>query len=199
MSPRCALLMLVIGAVCVLARGASKNKCPWVMGKYPFDETKMSGEWYIIAGTPLLGPAISKCPKLTFSAKKTNNDLLLNLRLNATNPKDGSEFTYESNSQAFKPEKAAMSQGVWRRVGTEQWTQVYKQVFAQTDYDNYAVFLACRSLYNDATSSFGRHFAAQVWSRRPTLSEETLGVLKNLLTGYDVDPADIQMADQSCY
>ncbi|PSN55420.1 hypothetical protein C0J52_11092 [Blattella germanica] len=79
--------------------------------------------------------------------------------------------------------------------GTELW--VYKQSIVATDYDSYAVIVACRHIFDDKTKAFGRDLMAQVWSRNQTLTKDVQDVLVSFLSGYDVDPDSIKIVDRT--
>lgn len=75
---------------------------------------------------------------------------------------------------------------------------VFKQSIVATDYDNYAVVISCRQVYVASTKSFGRNLYAEIWTRnKVTLPAETVAVLKNVLSSYDLEVSEIKNVDRS--
>jgi len=67
-----------------------------------------------------------------------------------------------------------------------------------TDYDNYAVVVACKAAFDETTKTFGRHLKGGILARpNKSLPSETVAVLKNLLTSYDIEESEIINVDQT--
>jgi hypothetical protein len=75
---------------------------------------------------------------------------------------------------------------------------VYKKSIIATDYETYALSVACRPTFNSETKEFGRDLIAHIYARGKTLSEETLKTLKSTLTSYDIAYDSIKMMVHDC-
>ncbi|KAK7793595.1 hypothetical protein R5R35_008889 [Gryllus longicercus] len=192
-----ALVLLAALLVAVAAnRSSFRGKCPINLGKTPFDPRKMAGEWFIQAGTPLFGEQLSRCARFTVRPRLEGHELFYDIQYNALSPRDGKPYALESKSQAYNPHRGALSLGVWRRAGTEEYSEPFGQSVVATDYKTFAVFLACRPVYDPSTRTFQRALAAQVWGRSASMDDDARRALADLLSSYDVAREDIKMADQ---
>jgi hypothetical protein len=76
-------------------------------------------------------------------------------------------------------------------------TEVYKQSIVATDYDTYAIFVGCKMEFDEPKKTFNRELHAKIWGRKTSLSEETLKVLINILSSYDINMDEVKMINHT--
>ncbi|CAB3383356.1 Hypothetical predicted protein [Cloeon dipterum] len=188
-------IVVLAALLAVAAADHHFKRCPWTIGKYPFDEAKFAGEWNAIAYLPNEKFGEKKCTKLSVSSFKGESGTTLNYKF--TYIQDGKNKAGEMITFS-KGDKGAMAYATYKKEETSTFSPVYKQAIVATDYDTYALFLACRPTFNEETKEFGRDLHATILSRTTTLPEEKLKTLKSLLTSYDIEYDSIKLADNSC-
>ncbi|KAF4517095.1 hypothetical protein B566_EDAN007018 [Ephemera danica] len=166
---------------------ADSKKCPKIMGKTPFDESKMAGQWYIqyIHMSKVLGPVKKECAKLEISTLRTDSEMSMTSKVTY---KVGNESrTGEAFSKPCKSDNSATFFGVYKKHDDAKWSDVHKKVIIATDYDNYALCLICKPTFDADTKTFGRSLYVDIISRSQTLDSKIVDTLKNIISGYDID------------
>ncbi|KAF4516736.1 hypothetical protein B566_EDAN008426 [Ephemera danica] len=179
-----------------LTTGEKAVDCPNTVGIYPFDDIKIQGKWYIVAGLPSAINAGKTCSVIEITSERNDTEILTSMHVtyNVNKVIQNVEIFSRSNNMASPAE----SYGVFNR-GNGQWSEVYKHSIVAIDYDNYAISIACKPKFYEDTMTFGRSIYADIWSRRPTLDKTTLQTLKNVLSGYNIDIAQIKdMSQTTC-
>lgn len=166
----------------------------------------MAGEWYLV--NAIMDKSFT-CGKFDYQVTKDAHVIQFSGKM-----EDGTPFKGESFAQPMfgKPEKGANMLAVWKKesgnytgkykFNTVQQTYkffsgIFKQSIAVTDYENYAVFIGCRNIFDETTKSFNRHIKAGILSRKPTLPVETIQVLKNVISGYDIDVSTMKSIEHT--
>ncbi|XP_065341741.1 apolipoprotein D-like [Cloeon dipterum] len=188
-------IVVLAALLAVAAADYHFKRCPRTIGKYPFDEAKFAGEWNAVAYLPNGQFDENRCTKLSVSSFKGESGTTLNYKL--TYILDGKNKAGEVITFS-KGDKGAVAYATYKKDETSNFTAVYKQAIVATDYDTYAVFVACRPTFNEESKEFGRDLHATILSRTTTLPEEKLKTLKSLLTSYDIEYDSIKRADSSC-
>ncbi|XP_059486700.1 uncharacterized protein LOC132203163 [Neocloeon triangulifer] len=178
----------------VAAADHHQKKCPWVTGKYPFDESKFAGDWNVIAYVPNPNFGEKKCTKLSVAAFKGEAGTTLNYKFNYF--QDGKAKIGEMISY-LKGDKGAMSYSTYKKEETSKFSPVFKQAIVATDYDSYAVCVTCRPTFNEETKEFSRDLYAVILARSATLPEDKLKTLKSILTSYDIEYDSIKLMDHT--
>ncbi|XP_046387945.1 uncharacterized protein LOC124157344 [Ischnura elegans] len=187
-----AAMLLVAGA-----HAAIKDKCPFAIGKYPFDPEKMVGKWYVITCASNHPDQETKyCPKYEVTYQKTSGDEKFEVKFTALD-KNRKELSYEGVSKPWQNEKVSMLFGVMKKSDAEKYDGVYMESIIATDYDNYAVYLGCKPTFDAAKNDFGRQYRAAVLSRKPTLSEDIKKTLVNVLSGYDIKETEFKVMEHT--
>ncbi|CAG2065783.1 unnamed protein product [Timema podura] len=157
----------------------------------------MNGDWHLISGTPLMGEKLmTKCGKFSLYHEKKDLTVSTSLKFAGLSAEDNQPAVFEAMGQPMYPNKS-VTYGVWKKGGSSQWSGIYKQAIVATDYDTFAVFVACRPIFKEDTKTFDRHLIGHIWARESTLKPDVIATLKSILIGYDVDPADIHDIDRS--
>ncbi|KAK7794355.1 hypothetical protein R5R35_007239 [Gryllus longicercus] len=195
-----ALLALLLGpARPAHAHPGHMHRCPPPLGKFPFDAQKFSGEWFVVARTPLLKiPDVdSKCHKFTYSTESQGNETRVSMKITIKTDEKAMEPEVKGHF-SNRPNAGSVMQGVWRPSAGDKWMPgVFTTSVLVTDYDTYAVTVTCKEMYFDKTDSFDRLLIPHVLSRTPELEANALAVLKNVLTGIDIDEDTIKDQDNS--
>ncbi|XP_069676803.1 apolipoprotein D-like [Periplaneta americana] len=184
----CAAFILVW---CGLAGGHHHfhtNRCLNSLGKFPFDEQKFSGEWFVVARVfrPNKMPGKVTCDKLHYTAEmdgnltRTHIDVHLNLD-------DGSNSVWEGKGQAIKPGFASVTAMAWKNTKDDKWHSVLKHTILSTDYDSYALVHACKENYDDKDDSFTKFVFDQIWSRTKAMDAGLLKTLKSVMSSLDIE------------
>ncbi|XP_065335917.1 apolipoprotein D-like [Cloeon dipterum] len=192
-------LVLLFCVLAVVAAGKNKNKafvrkCPKVFGKTPFDQQKFAGLWHMISymETELTE---EKCARMNVTVKTTEDGAtILDYQL-PHKTLDGSLKTDEVYSVAEKG-KTAESFAVFKQEGG-QWSDPYKKYIVATDYNTYAITISCKTIFNEEKMKMDRSMCAHVYSRNTTLPQQTLEILHNIMSSYDIDTASMKIMDHS--
>ncbi|XP_034242997.1 bilin-binding protein-like [Thrips palmi] len=179
-----------------------KPSCPMVPGKYPFDLDKFQGDWYLAAGNDLSLELKGKCGKVTFPTlmkEKEGKDAVLSSRYTGVSIKDNTPIAYDFTMQPIISDKIANLYSVFRAEGSNTYSAIYKTSIVATDYNTYALYLACKPVFNAETKTYGRTLFSEIWTRKDvTLSKDTMDTLTNILSSYDIDATSIKTIERNC-
>jgi len=190
------IALLALFVAVVAAGDLRKPKCPMAPGKYPFDAEKFSGEWNLVAGCSSSLESKGKCGKYNVVYQKDNKDVAMTTRYTGVSTKDSTPITFEALTSAVISDKAAFGYSVSRHEGSNSYSEVYKQSIIATDYNTYALYVACRPVFDAQNKNFDRKIYAEIWARQGvTLSKDTLDTLTSVLASYDIDTTDIKTVE----
>ncbi|KAJ9581433.1 hypothetical protein L9F63_023365 [Diploptera punctata] len=183
-------ILLAVCITLVASHHFHTNRCLPAMGKYPFDEQKFSGDWYVVsrAFRPDEFGAL-KCDKLHYSAELVGNLTRTTLDVHIKQ-EDGTEQHWMGKGQAMLPGYSSTTSMAWRNSDIDEWHSVARHAVLATDYDSYALIHACIERYDGNTDDFSKMVFDQIWSRTTTLDDATIKTLKSIMSSFDLEEGD---------
>ncbi|KAJ9581432.1 hypothetical protein L9F63_023364 [Diploptera punctata] len=182
-------LVLAVCTTLVASHHFHTNRCLPAMGKYPFDEQKFSGDWYIVsrAFRPINFP--TKCDKLQYKAEMVGNLTRTSIDIHVK-LEDGKEQHWMGKGQAILPGYSSTTSMAWKSSDNDEWHSVARHAVLATDYDSYAIIHACLERYDANTDDFTKLVFDQIWSRTATMDAATLKILKSIMSSLDIQDDD---------
>ncbi|XP_066590994.1 uncharacterized protein [Prorops nasuta] len=161
--------------------------CPAETGQ-PLDLNEFSGKWFMVAGTPVSGKAVSNCGQ--FLVTKTSEDSFT-MKYSAISHRGNRPVTFNVNATINNNNVVAN----WKLEGSKKVLGPFKHITVSKDYSSYLAMVVCSK--NDSSHDSGYKFS-MIWSREKSLSSRILEELKTALTSY-VHKANILLVDhESC-
>ncbi|KAF4517094.1 hypothetical protein B566_EDAN007016 [Ephemera danica] len=188
------LLIVAVSNVEAIKEFANK-KCPHAMGKYPFDLHKFAGKWYIVSGLPGESEDSSEEKCITSDIPPPTGDDTVSMFGQISYVKKNKTVHEDIYWSPIKHWPSISYLTMKGDDGTGE--EIYKETVIATDYDNYAVVLMCRSIFDSHTKQFGRSLYANIFSRTATLDAKIVDTLKGVISGYDIDTTKFVDEDNS--
>ncbi|XP_012271033.1 uncharacterized protein LOC105694700 [Orussus abietinus] len=142
---------------------------------------RFSGEWYMVAGTPVTGGELSRCGH--YMVRKTSESTFT-IRYTAISHRRNHPVAFLVNGTVARDVT-----GSWQLEGSNRILGPFRHIVVSADYGSFLAMLVCAE---DSQDLPGRRFA-MIWSRGRRLSSKVLQDLKGKLAGY-IDEAKILTA-----
>ncbi|CAB3368537.1 Hypothetical predicted protein [Cloeon dipterum] len=108
----------------------------------------------------------------------------------------GEDKTAEFFTQALRPTDPSTGFGVF--VKTNYWESLVKTGIVATDYESFALVMACGPLFDMDRRSFGRQIYANILARSTEAIHPTaMTALKNMISSYDINLDSLKYVDHS--
>ncbi|XP_059473494.1 apolipoprotein D-like [Neocloeon triangulifer] len=157
-------------------------------------QSSFAGDWYVLAykGDPALPE--KKCAKIKVEVGQQDGRTTIVYKFHYQQA-DGDK-TAEFFTQALRPTDPSTGFGVF--VKTNYWESLTKTGIVATDYENFALVMACGPLFDIQRRSFGRQIYANILGRGvDSIPPATMTALKNVLSSYDIDLDTLRHVDNS--
>ncbi|XP_065335875.1 apolipoprotein D-like [Cloeon dipterum] len=168
-----------------LAAAQAIERCPLLASKNPFDPSKFAGHWHLLGYNHRADhPEIVRCQKIDVVSAEVDGKVTVTYNYDYI--QNDKPTKSQIISQAFRPGFPGLFLGSWKGENVPTWSEPYVTSILATDYENYAIVVACAPQFDAETKTFGRSLYAQILGRSTSLSEDTYSTLKNVLSGYDI-------------